>query len=117
MRNFSRSTRYSAALDPYNNSYLRHLVGHRSRDWGCDLELRVARFQAIRAVQDSERDRVAVLNAPPPKNPPALLAPATCLVLKAFCTEGRRREPGEIVTLTAFDAGSMAFLGRVKILS
>lgn len=65
---------------------------------------------------DPERERLAILNAPPAPTPPELLKPTKCRVLKTFFVAGQRVEIGETITLPAHDAKSMQVLGRVELL-
>jgi hypothetical protein len=67
--------------------------------------------------KEGERERLAVLNKPPAPNPPALLAPTRCRVLKAlYIGGGVVGHPGQVVQLPAADAASMVALKRVEIL-
>jgi hypothetical protein len=63
------------------------------------------------------RERRAELHKPFAGNPPDLLAPVRCRVLKAFYAGGRAVQPGEEITLAKHDAGSMAALHRVEIIT
>lgn len=68
------------------------------------------------AEQNAEQDRLFLLQAKPAPNPPELLAPTSCRVLRAFSVRGARVEIGEIVTLTRFDAESLKAIGKVEII-
>jgi hypothetical protein len=69
-----------------------------------------------RDAYEREQLRLAYLRGPLPKNPPELLAPTKCKVLRPFCVGGKRVEIGEIVTLTRADAKSLETLRKVEIL-
>lgn len=81
-----------------------------------DLKSRIRSFSIMRQADEAERERVAVLNGPPPKNDPALLTPVRVRVVRPFCILGERKDVGEIVTLQRHDALSMAAIGRCEIL-
>lgn len=80
------------------------------------LETRLMQWNAYRTLEDEERKRIAFLNKPPAKNPPGLVAPTKCRVLRPFFVGGKRAEVGELVTLTRDDARSLEAIGRVKLL-
>jgi len=70
-----------------------------------------------RANEDAERRRIQELSKPPAPNPPHLLKPTDCRVLKPFgLAGGKVARVGEVVTLPKHDADSMRALGRVEIL-
>ena len=76
------------------------------------------RLYAHDAVQDlDERARSAFLRRPPAANPPELMKPTRCRVLRPFCVAGKRVEPGQTVELARHDAESMKAIGRVEVLA
>jgi hypothetical protein len=69
-----------------------------------------------RGHEQLERERIAELHKPFPGNPPELLKPTRCKVLRPFSVAGRRVEPDQVLELPRFDAESMRALGRVQII-
>lgn len=70
--------------------------------------------------QAYEREQLyaAYVRGPLPKNPPELLTPTRCRVLRAFFIAADKvAEVGAIVTLQRHDATSLAAIGKVEILS
>ena len=80
------------------------------------LGARFERWDALRAVDEKERERVAYLNGPVPRNPPELLAPTRCRVLRPIFVRGARVEVGSEIELPLHDARSLAAIGRVAII-
>jgi hypothetical protein len=80
------------------------------------LPERLATWQTMRSVNEIERQRLAILNSPPVKNPPELMRQMRVRVLKPFCVLGARVEPGAIVDLARHDVLSLMALGKVEIL-
>jgi hypothetical protein len=77
---------------------------------------RIGHFHG-RGYEQIERQRLADLQRPFPGNPPELLAPTRCRVLKRFGIGGGRvGEPGQEITLARHDAESMEALKRVELL-
>ena len=67
-------------------------------------------------LEEQERSRLAELNRPPAANPPELLKPTRCRVLKPFFVGGKSVAPGTLVELQRHDAVSLAAIGKVEIL-
>ena len=80
-----------------------------------NLRSRFLNWEARRTLEDSERERVAFLHKPPAPNPPELMTPTRCRVLRPFGVAGKRVEPGQVIELAAHDAFSMVALKRVEI--
>jgi hypothetical protein len=74
-------------------------------------------FLQGRAHDDQERERMAILNKLPAPNPPELLVPTRCKVLRAFYLAGGKPAAiGDVVTLQKHDAESLAAIGKLEIL-
>jgi hypothetical protein len=84
--------------------------------WNGGFRERLMQFEAQRTLAERERERIAFLNGPPPKNERRLLEPVKGRVVKPFCVRGTRLEPGAIVELPRFDARSLAAAGRLELL-
>lgn len=85
-------------------------------EWLLQFGERLQTNAAMRTMAEWERERVAVLNGPAPKDRPELMALVRCEVLRAFCVNGRRVEPGAVVELPRYEAKSMQAIGRVRLL-
>lgn len=72
-------------------------------------------WQQREAFDEAERARLAELNKPFRGNPPELMAPVRCRVLRPFCVAGQRVEIGAYVDLPKYDADSLRATGRVEI--
>lgn len=67
--------------------------------------------------RDREAERDAALRKPFPGNPPELMKPTKCKVLKPFgLAGGKVAEVDQVVELARHDALSMAAIGRVQLL-
>ena len=77
---------------------------------------RYQRWEAMRALDQEEKARIAFLNTTPAPNPPELVAPVLVGVLRSFCVGGRRQEAGGTIELQRFDAESLAAIGRCVVL-
>ena len=81
-----------------------------------DVASRLQSWATMQAAGDAERERLAILNKPPPANPPELLAMTKVKVLIPFYVAGKLRRPGEIVEIQLHDAKSLAALRKIEIL-
>jgi len=69
-----------------------------------------------RDAYEREQLHAAYVRGPLPKNPPDLIAPTKCRVLRPFSIAGERVEIDQTVTLPFHDAESMRFLGKLEFL-
>jgi hypothetical protein len=71
-----------------------------------------------RAHEQIERERVAELQRPIPKNinPPELLAPTKVRVLRPFYVAGKVAGVGSVVCIDSFTARSLAAIGKCEVL-
>jgi len=65
-------------------------------------------------LDDSERARLAILNARPAPNPPELLREVTVRVLRPFFVAGVCREVGETVKVQEYVAVDLVFLKKAE---
>ena len=69
-----------------------------------------------RGHEQLESERIAALmNHRPAPNPPELIAPTKCKVLRPFFVGGKQTEIDAEITLQRFDAISLAALGKVEL--
>jgi hypothetical protein len=74
-------------------------------------------FQHGRAYEQSDRERIAELNAPPARNDPTLFEKVRARVLRPFYIGGGKvAQEGDTLELERHDAESMAAIKRVKLL-
>ena len=73
-------------------------------------------WQVTQRAMDTERERIAFLNGPLPKNDPKLFVPTRCKVLRAFYISGKPAQPGEVVSLPWHVAMDMKTLNKVQLI-
>jgi hypothetical protein len=81
-----------------------------------EIEQQAQKFHVRRHIDDTERNRQAVLMAKPSPGDQRLFTPTKCRVLRTFCVQGQPVEIGSTVTLAKHDADSLAALGKVELL-
>jgi hypothetical protein len=70
-----------------------------------------------RGHEQGEQERISrLLSYRPPPDPPELIKPTRCRVLRGFFVAGELVEPGMTTTLPWYDANSLAALGKVEII-
>lgn len=77
------------------------------------------RFRSWTFVQteiERERQRVAFLNQPPPRNPPELFEPVKVKVIRPFYLSGELVQPGEVVMIERNFAESLRGI-KVELVS
>ena len=77
---------------------------------------RLYRWRQFEAAQTSERDRLNYLrSAPLPVNPPEIMKPTRCKVLKpTFCVKGKQVQVDSIIVMPLHEALGMKSLGKVE---
>lgn len=73
-------------------------------------------WQRTNRALDYERERLAFLKSPLPKNDPELFTPTRCRVLKAFCIGGKPVTVGEVIVLAKCDALSLQAISKIEII-
>lgn len=81
------------------------------------MNTRLDSWNVKRAADESERARVAELNAAPPRNDERLLAPVRVKVLRPFRLNGEPQKVGATVTLPKHDADSLCAIGRAELIT
>lgn len=81
------------------------------------LKMKMRQWERTQTANESERQRIAFLKGPLPQNPPEIMKPTRCKVLKpTFCIKGKRVELDTILTMPLHEAISLEALRKVMIL-
>lgn len=80
------------------------------------LAERVRNWELVQYVNDLERQRLAELHQPPPKNDPQLFELVEVVVRRPFCVRGRRVEGGECIKIERHLARDLARIGKCEVL-
>ena len=80
--------------------------------------LQLKTWQTFQTAQETERNRIAILNGPLPKNDPRLLEKIKVRVIRPFYAAGGLLQTPEmgIILIARFEAGDLRARGKVEIL-